>query len=72
MPSKTQLEAEVEAINKLILDILKRRAVRGKWNGREYTLHNLSDLKKLRDDLEAELGLVDGTGRQVRSIVPRG
>ena len=71
MPNQTQLQAEVTAINKLILEILTHVATRGQWNGREYTLHNLSELKKLRDALEGELAQVD-VGRQVRTIVPRG
>lgn len=71
MPSSTQLTAELAKVNELILDLLGRRAVKGAWNGREYTLHNVRDLMALRDSLEAQLAQ-GGTGRQVRTIVPRG
>ena len=70
MPDKTQLEAEIVAINALILDISKRRTTSGEWNGKMYRLHNLRDLHDIRSDLEAQL-VGDGVGRQSRQIVPR-
>jgi hypothetical protein len=70
--SVEQLTAELEALNALILEILSRRAVRGEWNGRAYTLHSIKDLYEIRRVLEAELAGLDAGGRQVRTIVPRG
>lgn len=72
LADKAQLQAELTAVNALILEILSRRATSGEWNGRQYTLHNLSELKDFRDAIEAELGQVDAGGRSVRTIVPRG
>ncbi len=71
VPSQAQLQAEVTAINALILAIANHKVTSGEWNGRMYRLHNLLDLKKLRDQLETELAGA-GVGRQSRQIVPRG
>lgn len=72
MASQEQLQLEVALVNELILDLLKRRVVKGQFNGREYTLHNLNDLKAYRDSIEAQLERTDAGGMRVRSIVPRG
>lgn len=72
MASQEQLNEELKLVNALILDILSRRVVKGQFNGREFTLHNLSDLKAYRDSIEQEIIGVDQGGRQVRQIVPRG
>lgn len=72
MASQEQLELELSLVNDLITDLLKRRVVKGSFNGREYTLHNLQDLKAYRDSIEQELAGIDTGGRQVRQIVPRG
>jgi len=68
--SQEQLELELGLVNELITDLLKRRVVKGQFNGREYTLHNLNDLKKYRDDLVAELARISAGGIRVRSVVP--
>ncbi len=72
MASQEQLAKELGLINALIEDILQRRVVKGAYNGREYSLHSLSDLYALRASLEQQLAGATAGGRQVRQVVPRG
>lgn len=65
----TKLE-QYTHLQSLITRLLQRDTTKGAFNGREYTLHDVHELVKLRDKLERELS---GQGAmRVRAIVPRG
>ena len=71
MASEATLQPMVDAANAAIIALItKGQEVR--VNGRTYRRAELSQLKTVRDQLEAELARVKGGGLRVNQVVPRG
>jgi len=70
---KAALERELEAVNDAILKVLGGQSY--SIAGRSVTRANLTELRKLRNELQAELDELESTGstrRKFRRVVPLG
>lgn len=60
MRGPTEIQAEIDALSSLILEVLQAGPYKSiSRAGRGYTLHDLAELRRMREALESELAAHD-------------